>query len=84
MNDGEQWTATVGESLKGIGYKTVRSRGTKKEHTIKLHDSAVVVAIFAAGPYVVATDGGLMRGGRSRWENPFYVGNPSAVIRFSL
>jgi hypothetical protein len=83
-HDGEQWTATVGESLKGIGHKTARSRGIKKEHTIKLHDRAVVVAIFAGGPYVVATDGGLISGGRSHWSNPFYVGNPSAVVHFSL
>jgi hypothetical protein len=84
MHNGEQWTATVGESLKGVGYKMVRSRGGKREHTLKLHDCAVVVAIFAAGPYVVATDGGLISGGRSRWENPFYVGDPSVVVHFSL
>jgi hypothetical protein len=84
MHDGEQWTATVGEPLKGIGYRTVRARGIKKEHTIKLRDPAVVVAIFAGYPYVVAPDGGLISGGRSRWAIPFYVGNPSAVVRFSL
>src|SRR5579875_2980020 len=31
VHDGEEWTATVGEPLRGVRYKTVRSHGQKRE-----------------------------------------------------
>ena len=78
MHDGVEWTATVGESLRGTGRKTVRRRGQKIEQTTSHSDPATVRAIFAGVPYMVVTDGF-----QTRWANPFLAGKPQYVTYFS-
>lgn len=83
IHDGEQWTATVGESLRGTRRRTVRSGRSRTERTIPLTDPAIVLAIFPENPYVVVTNHRFVPSVRSAWENPFYVGNPQSVVYFS-
>lgn len=83
VHNGEEWTVTVGERLRGIKRQT-RGRGRQKtEYPEPLSDSAVVLAIFPGVPYAVVTNKRLKTGVRSAWENPFYVGSPKAVTYFS-
>lgn len=51
-HDGEEWTATVGEHLKGARYRTSRVRGQKVEREQRLSDPAVVLAIFRRQPFL--------------------------------
>jgi hypothetical protein len=84
VHDGEEWTATVGESLRGKRLRSTRSRGVKVEHEQPVSDPAVVLAIFEGLPYMVVTNHRL--GGRnvgSAWENPFLAGQPKSVTYFS-
>lgn len=84
VHDGEEWTATVGETLHGIRRRT-RGRGRQKtEYTVPVSDAAVVLAIFPGVPYIVMTNKGLKEGVYSAWENPFYAGQPKAVTYFSV
>jgi hypothetical protein len=82
-HDGEEWTATVGEKLKGVGYKTSRVKGEKIEKEFGLSDPAVVLAIFPGNPYIVITNHRIPRNVGSRWENPFMAGVPRSVTYFS-
>jgi hypothetical protein len=82
----DSWSATVGEKL--TGSKTQPVGPTDKtenstEQTTRLDDAATVVAIFPGTPYLVVTDSGIISGGRTSWENPFYAGVPTSVIYFS-
>ena len=52
--DGEEWTATVGEQLRGV--RATRRRGQTSNVTTPLSDSATVLAIFAGDPHWVCTD----------------------------
>lgn len=84
VHDGEEWTATVGESLRGRRFCTTRSRGVKIEREQPISDPAIVLAIFAGTPYIVVTNH--LLGGRnvgSAWENPFFAGQPKSVTYFS-
>jgi len=91
VHDGETWTATVGEKLRGL--KPPRPKRRRRPQSLdaptprlaKLGDPAIVLAIFR-GPYtfVVVTNhriGGWSVG--SAWENPFFAGEPTEVVRFS-
>jgi hypothetical protein len=86
-HNGEEWTATVGETLSGKRY--VRPRGPRSSTEVpqveQLSDPATVLAIFDGSPHVVITDHRIAHA-HSSWENPFYIGRPStlAVVRFSL
>jgi hypothetical protein len=80
-HDGEEWTATVGEFMSGVRYRTRRSRGERIETKQHLSDSAMVLAIFPGVPFFVVTDSG---GGRSKWENPFMAGRPKKVKYFAV
>ena len=88
LHDGEEWTATVGESLRGISRKITRSKGKKKERLCPVADPAIVlaifpgVAIFPAVPYIVVTNHGLPGNVGSAWENTFLAGQPKSVTRF--
>jgi hypothetical protein len=82
-HDGEDWTATVGENLKGVRYRTVRVKGQKVERMERLSDPAIVLAIFTGHPYFVVTNHRLAGNVGSRWENPFMAGVPDTVIYFS-
>jgi hypothetical protein len=79
-HDGEEWTATVGESLRGVRRNRRRSKGSL-DREIPLADAALVLAIFPGTPYVVVTDSRPV--GRVRSENPFIAGVPKSVTRFS-
>jgi hypothetical protein len=84
VHDGEEWTATVSESLRGKRIRSTRSRGVKVEREQPVSDPAVVLAIFEGLPYMVVTNHRL--GGRnvgSAWENPFLAGQPKSVTYFS-
>ena|ERR1700722_718130 len=88
-HDSDYWSATVGEKL--TGSKTQQVGPTDKtdktdnsrEQTTQLDDPATVVAIFPGTPYLVVTDSGIISGGRTSWENPFYAGIPTSVTYFS-
>lgn len=57
--------------------------GNSTEQTTQLSDKATVVAIFPGTPYLVVTDSGIISGGRTNWENPFYAPAPTSVTYFS-
>jgi len=82
-HDGDEWTATVGEALRGIRRRYSRKRGTRVEHVAPLSDPAVVLAIFAGYPYLVVTNHRVPVDVRSAWENPFMAGEPDSVTYFS-
>jgi len=82
-HDGEDWTATVGEHLKGVSYQTSRVRGRKVEREHRLSDPAIVLAIFEGNPFFVVTNHRLAGNVGSRWEHPFMAGRPHAVAYFS-
>lgn len=71
MHDSEEWTATVGESLRGV-----RTKGKQK---LMLSDPATVLAIFPGYPFKVVTNAWAVR---SAWENPFLAGNPTSITYF--
>src|SRR6267143_4823594 len=56
VHDGDEWTATVGEALRGIRYRTSRSKGKKIERTNQIGDPAIVLAIFPGVPFKVVTN----------------------------
>lgn len=84
IHNGERWTATVGQQLKGTQTKRFGSRGDQREVSYPIDDAAIVVAIFEGYPFQVVTDGGLAAGGRSKWENPFFAANPGSVVYFRV
>jgi hypothetical protein len=84
VHDGEEWTATVGEPLRGKRFRITHSRGVRMEREQPISDPAVVLAILTGVPYIVVTNHGI--GGRSvgsAWENPFFAGHPKSVTYFS-
>jgi hypothetical protein len=82
-HDGEEWTATVGENLEGVRYKSSRVKGKKIERELRLSDPAVVLAIFPGNPYIVITNHRIVGNVGSQWENPFMAGVPHSVTYFS-
>jgi hypothetical protein len=84
--DGDQWTATVGERLHGR--RNIREGRKKTDRTLPIEDPALVRAIFPpdasdpSGLYRVVTDGGSAQRRRSHFANPFAAGRP-AVVYFS-
>lgn len=77
-HDGAEWTATVGETLRGTSRGSRRSRGLSIERTESLSDQATVRAIFEGDPFKVMTNGF-----RTQWANPLYAGKPRQVLYFS-
>ena len=82
-HDGEDWVATVGQTLHGSKTRMVRSGGRNVERRQSLADPATVLAIFPGAPFVVVTNHRLAGNVGSRWENPFFAGQPSSVQRFA-
>jgi hypothetical protein len=82
-HDGEEWTATVGQPLRGTRYKTTRVRGQKIERAQPVADPAIVLAIFAEEPFMVVTNHRIGGNVGSRWENPFMAGRPDFVTYFT-
>jgi hypothetical protein len=82
VHDGEEWTATVGESLTGTRTRKRTVRGHKRDVTEHLSDPAVVLAIYVGNPYKVVTTARPLTGQASKWENPFLAGVPTRVEHF--
>lgn len=80
-SDGETWTATVGEELRGTRTTMVRRGGRQVEHTERLYGRSRVLGIFDGSPAVVVLDKALGLS-RSEWEPVFFAGSPSAVRFF--
>lgn len=83
MHDGVEWTATVGQQLRGV--KTVKRRRQGRTVEVKepQSDRANVVAIFAGAPYRVWLDAPPLGINRTAWMNPFMATNdPTRVIYF--
>jgi hypothetical protein len=84
VHDGEEWTATVGESLQGVKLKRPRLRSLPIQRGALCSDPARVLAIFRGTPWFVVTDHGLAGFVGSKWENPFLVGQPNNVEPFQM
>ena len=82
LHDGDEWTATVGEQLRGIRMKTSRLRGTNVERSIRIANPAIVLAIFQGVPYTVVTNHRIAGHVCSRWEHPFMPGQPTCALKF--
>lgn len=82
-HDSDYWSATVGETLTGSKTRQIEPGDNSTEQTTRLNDAATVVAIFPGTPYLVVTDSGIISGGQTSWENPFYAGVPTSVTYFS-
>jgi hypothetical protein len=77
-HDGEVWTATVGEHLKGSADRVSRVRGKKVERTVQLSNASTVMAIFPGVPFHVWHDGA-----SPTWANPFLTGEPLSIAYFA-
>jgi hypothetical protein len=76
-HNGEEWTATVGQCLRGIRRKKAsRGRPARQE---PLSDAAVVQAIFPGVTYRVVTNSAY----GSQWVNPLLAGVPTSITLFS-
>jgi hypothetical protein len=84
VHDGEDWTATVGETLRGVRHRSTRSRGKKIERTLQLTDPAIVLAVFPGTPFMVVTNHRLAGNVGSAWGNPFMAGQPKSIMYFSV
>ena len=82
-HDGGKWTATVGETLRGVRRMRTRSEGRPVVREMPIFDSALVLAIFPGNPYLVVTDSRPIGRVRSGWRNPFLASAPKSVTRFS-
>lgn len=83
VHNSEEWTATVGETLRGVRHAKVRSRGKKISRILQLTDPALVLAIFSGNPLKVVTNSHPIGGVRSQWANPFLVGQITSTVYFS-
>lgn len=81
-HDGEIWTATVGETLRGERTRTSSVRGKKVERITHVSDPALVLAIFPGSPYQVVTNHNVPENVGSRWVNPFLAGPPKSITHF--
>jgi hypothetical protein len=89
VHAGDEWTATVGEPLRGVRRRSKRSRGEQSEEPRRLTDPAIVQGIFPGLPgppgtaFVVVTDYQLADSTSSAWANPFEAGRPTSITYFS-
>lgn len=83
VHDGQEWTATVGETLHGVQCNTML-RGIKIDSSRPVGDPAVVLAIFPGTPFMVVTNHRIDGRIRSAWENPFLAGEPKSVTYFTM
>lgn len=83
VHDGQEWTATVGETLHGVHYNAITSRSKRIDRSRPVGDPAVVLAIFPGAPFMVVTNHRIDVSVRSAWENPFLAGEPKSVTYFT-
>ena len=85
MYDGVEWTATVGESLRGVERRKGTSKGKKVIRERFRSDPATVLAIFEGQPFFVVTNLGFNGGPPgSGWANPLMAGFVKSVTYFDL
>jgi hypothetical protein len=82
IHDAEEWTATVGEQLRGGRTRTRRRGGRNVDVTNQLSDPATILAIFPGKPFWVVTNAKPITGIVSAWVNPFMAGQPQSVTYF--
>ena len=76
-HDSVEWTATVGQQLKGFATITKGRGRDQRISRVARSTSDTVLAIFAGVPFQIAHDN------HSRiWNMPIYAGSPSTVVRF--
>jgi len=80
-HDGQLWTATVGQTLRGEERRIRRRRGQRYESTTQLQDPATVLAIFPGRPFYVLTDASRGTAVMSQWANPF-MATPDSITLF--
>lgn len=78
----ETWTATVGETLRGIRNISTKSQGIKVELSQVVTDSALVLAIFSGVPFIVVTNHNILGDVGSHWSNPFFAAEPISITYF--
>ncbi|MFP5325996.1 MAG: hypothetical protein ACLGHT_00770 [Acidimicrobiia bacterium] len=81
-HDGAQWTATVGDHLRGSMTRRRRRKAGTVDVTTPLSDPAAVLAIFAGDPYLVVTNARPLTDLVSGWVNPFMAGRPTSARYF--
>ena len=81
VQDGAQWTAEVGEELRGERTTQQLRRGELLERIETLTSPTRVLAIYPGTPFVVVTDAQPITGTASEWANPFTV-SPDCVVLF--
>ena len=79
--DGAQWTAEVGEELRGERTTQQLRRGDLIERTETLTSPTRVLAVYPGTPFVVVTDASPITGASSEWANPF-TAVPDRVVLF--
>ncbi|HEX8643339.1 MAG TPA: hypothetical protein VF702_05430 [Allosphingosinicella sp.] len=77
-HDGVEWTATVGEQLRGSQTITKGRGRLQRMITIPRSSSDTVLAIFRGLPFVIVHDNQTRT-----WNLPIYAGNPSRIVPFS-
>jgi hypothetical protein len=82
-HNSEEWTAVVGETLRGIRLRYPKSRRKPIERGLPVSDSAVVLAILPGEPFFIETDGGRSQGVATRWSNPILARDIKASEHFS-
>jgi hypothetical protein len=77
-SNGEEWTATVGEQLRGVKTTTQGRGRDKRERQAAVYNESTVLAIFPGEPYLV------VHNSASRaWNNPISAGGIRKVVPFA-
>jgi hypothetical protein len=78
VHNGTEWTAEVGQMLRGERTELRQVRGRRTELARRLSDPAKVLVIFPGDPTLVFHDGAA----GTAWEQPFLAGIPRSIRRF--
>lgn len=76
-HDGVTWTATVGETIKGIATVTKGRGRTARDLQVPRGTADTVLAIFPGRPGLIAHDGK-----SGYWNMPILTGEPLTTARF--
>lgn len=72
------WTATVGETLRGVENVTTGRGRNRREREVPRHSNDTVLAIFPGNPGLIAHDN------RSRiWNMPILTGEALNIVMFT-
>jgi hypothetical protein len=81
--DSDSWVASVGQTLRGRRVRVRRRGGEYIEIAEPLQDLATVRAIFPGTSYLVVTDARRLGPFVSYWHNPFVIGEPTVIVKFT-